>query len=119
MRFVLWHGVSKNMLKKPKNTIKVSQLYCRLGKLTGMRQYQVRLLLQNFVRVVVDELCKGNTVYLNGLGKFYFKRTSARKHWDCSLKRVNFTLGHLIPKFEYGSSAYKFIRAEATKKLFE
>ena len=107
------------MLKNPKNMVKVGTLYERLSKLTGMRKYQVRLILQNFVRVVIDEQCKGNTVFLNGLGKFHFKRTSARKHWDFSIKRVGFTKGHLIPKFEYGSSAYKFIRSEATKKLFD
>lgn len=102
-------------MAKPK-IISTDMIAC-IADLTGMHQYQVRLVLVSMIQYMMNELALGKTVHFLSLGKFWLKLVPARKGFN-PYRRIpaDYPEG-FVPKFTWGRRAYEFIRCETRKHL--
>ncbi len=94
-----------------------TDMIIRIAELTGLHQYEVRLVLVSMIQCMMNDLALGKTVHFLSLGKFWLKHVPARKGFN-PYRRIpaDYPEG-FVPKFTWGRRAYEFIRSETRKHL--
>lgn len=100
-----------NKTKDIKNLVK------KIADETELYDYQVRLVMNSFIRNVLTELANGKTVHLLSLGKFWMKKVEGKNIWNPQKREKRYVEERYIPKFTFASRAYYFARDEATKNI--
>lgn len=104
--------------KRAKVKLLHTNMLRRIAKMTGLFEYQVRDVILAFIRFTLSDLTEGKEVHILSLGKFWLKKLENTTIWNPNIRKMVKVGVRYVPKFTYGPSVVRFIKAEA-KKHFE
>lgn len=72
----------------------------------------VKLIVDMFIEELGDAIGDGYEVYINNLGKFYFREFKGAKRYNVSKKEYEYRETSMIPKFKFSKRIKELVRSK-------
>jgi nucleoid DNA-binding protein len=93
-----------NVVNPYLRSIKKSEVYLEFQKTCGLNKAQSIRYINNFLKIIINNVKKGDKVILNHFGTFYSKNIKARKGYDITNKKTIEIPAHREFKFKKSKS---------------